>query len=106
MTRYQNTSRTWIARLLVSAALAGALVASQGCRSGSSTGLVPISNSEGQTAGPLAVDIQNNRGSVTVIVNPKLEEPKVTAVARGERASEAAQWTAASIAMDAGRPVL
>jgi hypothetical protein len=68
--------------------------------------MVPISNSDTPAEGPLAVDIDNHRGSVSILVDPKLTEPVVTAKARGQKASVAGQWTAASLATDAGHPVL
>jgi hypothetical protein len=56
---------------------------------------------------PPAVDIQNHRGSVTVIVSPHVDVPRVTALVHqsGDVAPEV-RWTAASMAMDNGRPVL
>jgi hypothetical protein len=75
-----------------------------GC-GGTPKGFVPINRTETLAEGPLAVDVQNHRGSVTVIVNPGLEEPKVTAIPRGKKAGSG-EWSAASMVMDAGRPVL
>jgi hypothetical protein len=68
--------------------------------------MIPVSNSDTPAEGALAVDIDNHRGSVSVLVDRKLTEPVVTAKARGQKASVAGQWTAASLATDAGHPVL
>jgi hypothetical protein len=97
-----NTHQTRLASLF--ALVLVALLGSVGCR-GTPKGFVPINRSEALAEGPLAVDIQNNRGSVTVIVNPKLEQPKITAIPRGKKAGSG-EWSAASLVMDAGRPVL
>jgi hypothetical protein len=69
-------------------------------------GMLPINKSETQAEGPLALDIQSHSGQVTVIVNHDLTEPIVTAMARSTKPSTVGQWTAASMATDAGRPVL
>jgi len=56
---------------------------------------------------PPAVDIQNHRGSVTVMVSPQVDSPRVTALVHRDGKVEAdVRWTAASMAMDNGRPVL
>jgi hypothetical protein len=68
--------------------------------------MVPVSRVEAPAEGHLALDIDNHRGSVTVIVNPKLAEPVVTATTRDGRFNAPTQWTAATMATDAGRPVL
>jgi hypothetical protein len=56
---------------------------------------------------PPALDIQNHRGSVTVIVSPYAKAPRVTALAHQTGAVDAnVRWTAASMENDNGRPVL
>jgi len=68
--------------------------------------VVPIVESEAPAEGPLALDIDNHRGSVTVVVNPKLKGPQITAVVRERGTKSSERWAAASMANDAGRPVL
>jgi hypothetical protein len=102
-----NTHRTNIAARVACLILCGvAWAAFQGCSSHKPTGNIAISQPDTPAEGPLALDIENHRGSVTVIVNPKLTEPVVTATSRGQKDSTVSQWTAASLANDAGRPVL
>lgn len=76
----------------------------QGCSAMKNAGIVPVNPAENPAQGPLAVDVDNYRGTVTVEVNPKLKEPIVLAVPRGGDRSH--QWTAATMAVDAGHPVL
>jgi hypothetical protein len=71
-------------------------------------GVVPITGLENPLppeAAP-AVDIQNHRGTVTVIVDPKAPGPDVRAVARGAGSPAEVRWTAATMDMDNGLPVL
>jgi hypothetical protein len=101
MRRFLNTNQTSLVGTILLALIA---LFGTGC-GGTPTGFVPINGAEAMTEGPLAVDIQNHRGDVTVIVNPKLSEPKVTAISRGKKAGSG-DWSAASLVMDAGHPVL
>jgi hypothetical protein len=99
-----NKPRTPLAGPLVTL-VAGLLVS---CGSLPQAGVVPIA---GLDAGlgelPPAVDIQNHRGSVTLVVDPKARGPMITAVPRTTGALEKeVRWTAASMSMDNGRPVL
>jgi hypothetical protein len=102
-----NTNQTNVVARLACLVLSGlALAMFQGCSSHKPSGNITINQSDPPAEGPLALDIENHRGSVTVIVNPKLKEPVVTATSHGQRDSAVSQWTAASLANDAGRPVL
>ncbi len=54
-----------------------------------------------------ALDIHNHRGSVTVVVDPKALGPDVRAVPRsGHPIEQEVRWTAASMSLDSGLPVL
>jgi hypothetical protein len=54
----------------------------------------------------LAVDIDNHAGSVLLIVDPRLEQPVVTATPRDRGKRGAPAWAAASVSDDEGHPVL
>jgi hypothetical protein len=101
MNKYQTT-RT-VTRSIMALAM---ITLFGGCASTRPSDRVPIVASDTPAQGPLALDIDNHKGSVTVEVVHGLKEPHVTAVVRGRESTATEHWAAASLASDAGRPVL
>ncbi|HYE60520.1 MAG TPA: hypothetical protein VD997_00865 [Phycisphaerales bacterium] len=71
-------------------------------------GVVPIEGVETAAQGlPPAIDVQNHRGSVTIIVDPAAPGPSVSALPHVSGPVDATiRWTAAALQEDNGRPVL
>lgn len=94
--------------VLTGAALLALGVGLGSCSGTPPVGYVPVTG-EGASLSdfPLAIDVQNHRGSVLIRVDPDVHQPTVIAVAEGVSGMAThAEWAAASLALDEGRPVL
>src|SRR5262245_4833635 len=99
-----NCTRHWRAHLLAPAVCALLLLG--GCMSRRLPHQLDITGPAPE-AGPIAVDVLNRAGSVTIVVSEKAQTPTVQATARSAVAhKKAPDWVAAEYASDAGKPVL
>ncbi len=105
--------RNGICLVLGSVVAAIAALPLSGCANGSSRG-VPLAGAESNTAGPLAVDVQNQLGEVEVVVDPTVTRPFVEAVPMTrtapmgpiDRDSNFKPWVAGQIAESEGGRIL